>query len=364
MNRAALRRMRDSINFEGDVERTDSVRAVFDQLTSLSNSEAFVRLTASNGSDGYRHDSQTLPFFARQLEQVMTEVEREEFADLPFANGELVFIDRSMNEGVRTFVWYTYSSVGQAAFASAYSTGLDMPVVHIKGAEQTGKVRDMHLGYSYDVSDLRAAAQAGMPIEGDLAMAARRGHDELLHRTAAWGREEIGLPGLYNHPNITVQDPAASSAVPSSTLWADKSADEMIADVANLINGVEERTFGKERVDTVLLSRERYNLLSGKRIGPDTSDRALKHLQERFPEVDFRKVDDLKPENSDGNLTSGHSIFAYTRKNRRKLRLIAPMAFRQHAVQQRGLRFLVPCESSTGGILLKKPKMCARMDGI
>lgn len=373
MQRSALRKMRDSIEIRDHENRVDSdatasARQVFDDLIDLPLHKHLLpggeRHDAANGGRGYRNDSQTLPMFARMLEQILTEVEKEEFAELKMANGDLIPIDTSINEGAETYSYYVYSAVGVARFLSAYA-GQSLPLVTIKGAKVSGRVEPMGNAYAYTTHDVRNAQFAGVPLESELAIAARRAHDELLHSTGLWGREDLGLPGLLNHPNIIISTPGTSAGAGDDT-WPNKTVDEIIADVVTLIDTVDEVTFGMEKVNRVLMSRERYNFIKTLRMGTgDGTLTVLKYLEEMYPEVTFDKLNELSGDNSDGNLAAGsHSMFAYTSGNKRKASLVVPMMFRQHPVQQEDLTFKVPCESSTGGVKMPRPLMCNRMDGI
>lgn len=382
MNAAQLRKIRDGImvtHIDGGKRTVDSAatshaRQIFDQLAKLPLSAELIPANgAANGTeyvkDGRgrvvgRTDSQTLAFFARELEFVYSEVEREEYADLPMANGDIIPVDTSLPDGAETFKYYLYGAVGVARFMNGYSSG-SLPLVTIKGAAVPGNVETFANGYAYSTRDARNAQFTGMPLEAELAFAARRAHEELLQRVGLWGRADLGLPGLLNHPNIIRSTPGTSAGAGDDT-WPNKTADEIIADVVTAIDTVDEVTFGKEKVNAVRMSRERYNLIRTYRMGAgDGTLTILKYLQEMYPDVTFGVLDELNASNSDGNLDAGtHSLFAYTAGNKRKASLVVPMMFRQYTVQQEGLMFKVPCESSTGGVKMKSPLMCNRMDGI
>lgn len=339
--------------------RTDAQRKLFDRLTGLTLTAELVREDQQG-----RSDSNTLPMFARQLEQVLTEVEKEEFAELRMANGELIPIDTSINEGAESYVYYLYTAAGIARFLSSYSGG-SLPMVTMEGAQVRGNVEPFGNSYGYTTRDVRNAQFAGLPLESELPIAARRAHEELLQKVGLWGREDLGLPGLLNHPNITIATPGTSSGGGDDT-WPNKTVDEIIADVVSVIDTPEEITFGIEKVNRVLISRSRFNLIKTLRMGTgDGTLTVLKYLQDMYPEVTFEKLNELDGDQSDGNLDAGsHSMFAYTAGNKRKASLIVPMMFRQYPVQQRDLQFVVPCESSTGGVKMPRPLMCVRMDGI
>lgn len=336
---------------------SESAAEVFDDLV---DANAPGILGAAN-DDGRRFDSQTLAMVARQLEHVMTETYDEPFPELRMAEGQVVPIDTSVPEGAESFVYYLYSAVGVAKFSSGYSSGA-APRVAITGARVTGRVEAMENAYAYTARDLRNAAFANLPLESNLAVAARRGHSQLLQDVGLWGREDIGIPGFVNHLNITITN-APNDGNGSSRLWADKTVDQIIRDVNLLINTVEEVSFGMRTVTDVLLPRAEMLRIKTTRLGAgDGGMTILKFIQEAHPAVTFGVLNELAASLSSGNLATD-SALAYV-KDKKLASLVVPMPFRQYPVQQQGLEYVIPCESSTGGIKLVEPLTVHRLDGI
>lgn len=311
--------------------------------------------------DAARQDSQTLAAFARQLEHVMTETYEEPFPDLGMASGQVIDIDSSVPEGAESFVYYVYSGASLARFSSAYSGGT-APTTTIQGARVTGNIESMENAYEYSFRDLRAAAFAGVPLDSMLAKYAKRGHEELLQEAGLWGREDLGLPGFVNHPNITVTQ-AAADGTASSREWADKTVDLILRDHRVLIDTPGQLSYGMRETTHVLYSREEMRLLSSLRMGAgDGGYTVLKFLRETYTGVEFGVMLELAASQSDGNLDANAAL-AYV-KNREFLRLVAPMAFKQYPPERRDLKIRVMCESSTGGVICKEPLTVHRLDGV
>lgn len=339
-----------------------ATRRTFDRLVMLGAAQT-IALDAANDGVAYprtkdgreRLDAQTLAIAARQLEHVMSEVYEEDFPDLRMANGDVIPIDGSIPEGAETFIYYLYSAVGVARFSSAYSSRTS-PRATIAGAKVTGNVEAMEGSYGYTARDLRNASFANLPLETMLAVAERRAHMELLNKTGLWGREDLGLPGFVNHANITVLDAPHGP-------FSGNSVDEIIADVALVIDTAELVSFGMRKTNVVAFPRSLMLRLKTTRMGAgDGGYTVLKFLQEAFPGVSFEVLNELAAAQSDGNLAED-AILGYTR-DARLASLIVPMPFRQYPVQQEGLEFRVPCESSTGGVKMPEPMIVTRMDGV
>lgn len=310
-----------------------------------------------------RQDSQTLPFFERQLEQILSKTYDREFPELMAAMGEVVPIDTEVDEGAETFTYYMYEPTGVAKFLDSYASD-DLPMVSIRGAKVTGNVEPMANGYFWTTRDVRNAAFANRPLESDLARAARRAHDQLLHYTILWGREDIGLPGFVNHPNINVADaPAAAGGGSNPTFWENKTAVEVFNDIATAIDGVDEITNKVHRVTRCLIANPQYNYINRTRTGElGDSTTILEWCQKTWPGVQFLPIVDLEASKSQGNLST-NAMIAY-QFDAEMASAVVPMPFRQYPVQEDGLKFVVPCESSTGGVKMPYPLAVYRVDGI
>lgn len=308
-----------------------------------------------------RADTSTLLWFSTQLEHVMAEVEGEEFPELRMANGEIIPIDTSIPDGAETFVYYLFSATGIAQFSAAYANG-ELPLVTLKGAKVVGNIEPMTNGYAYETREIRNAQFTGFGLETELSVAARRAHDQLLNDTGMWGQPDLGLPGLINHPNISVLDAADNGS--GSTFMIDKNVDQILADFANLIHTPQRVSFNMHRVNRVEMPLDIMLLITTLRLGSgDGTLFVMDLLKKAHPNVTFAVTNELAASQSDGHLTED-AIIAYVGGDKRKVSLIQPMPFKQYPVQQVDLTFKVPCESSTGGVKLKAPSSVARMDGV
>lgn len=325
----------------------------------------FERIMRSDQADALNaghNDAQGALFFARQLEFVMREVYKEEFDDLPFANGEIIPFDSEIPENAQSFLYYLYTGLGIARFINSYARG-NLPLVTMQAAQKTGRVQPFGNAYAWSTQDIRNASFVGMPLSTELASWAKRAHEELLNDTIAWGREDLGIPGMLNHPNITVSDSPANGAA-SSTYWSAKSIDNILADIFTLITTPQHLTRNREKVNMVLLPLSEMLLISTLRMGAgDGSLTVLGYVKAAYPGVEFKTVEELAASGSGGNLATD-SAYAFTSGDAKRLRAVAPIMFRQYPVQQQDLMFKVPCESTTGGVIMPRPLAAHRMDGI
>lgn len=308
-------------------------------------------------------DAQSLAYVARQLEYVYAKAYEEEFPELRMAAGDIIPIDRSVPDGAKTFIYYLYTGSGIAKFASGYGT--ELSIVSVQGASVVGQVAEMENGYAYTRKDLRAAGMAGDNLDGRLSTHARRAHEELLNDTGMWGREDLGLPGFANHPNMNVvKSPANGTA--SSRHWADKDNDLILEDISTLIDTTNELTFGKRTVNRVEFTREITRLLKRRRLTDGSGDGYVtlwKFIQENHEGVTFGILNELSASLSKGNLTEDAAL-AFVGGNADLVSLVVPMDFTQNSPQESGNTIMIPCESSTGGVKMPEPLIVTRMDNV
>lgn len=319
------------------------------------------RYVAMRDDERAHHDAQTLIATARQLEFVMSQAYEEPFPEMKAAEGILLDFDTSVPEGARTFVWYAYSGKAIAQFTAIWAEG-NAPEVSVQGVSVTGQTQGMQNSYSYTLDDLRAAAFANVPLDAQLSKQARRGHAELLNRTALWGREDLGLRGLVNHPNITVLD-APLNGGSTSRYWSQKSVDEILRDIRVLVQQASIVSYRQRKTTNVWLPDDAMNLISTLRLGAgDGGMTVLDFAKKVHGGVTFDVLDELAATQSSGHLSTDSALALVKRAD--LVSLVVPMAFRQHPPQQVALTIKVLCESKIGGVVMREPPTTVRMDQI
>lgn len=85
---------------------------------------------------------------------------------------------------------------------------------------------------------------AGVPSYNNLQLqAAIESYLNLTDQVMAYGLDAVGLPGLFNNPDITPVS-VALNAASTSTLWGEKTQDEILADVLEPLVTITERSGG------------------------------------------------------------------------------------------------------------------------
>src|SRR5690606_14978753 len=118
-------------------------------------------------------DSAQSVFFARQLEEIDTQMYDVKYAALEAF--ELVPA-KPMHPATETYTYRQYDGRAIAVMTSNYATG--SPRADVDGSEYTSRVRSIRNSYGYNVQEIRAAEKEGVPLESMRARTARRGINE------------------------------------------------------------------------------------------------------------------------------------------------------------------------------------------
>lgn len=302
-----------------------------------------------------RLDANESVFFARQLEYVKSQTYDIKY---PALSALALFpIETSAGPGAKTIIYRQYDSVGAAKVIANYAN--DLPRADVVAKEFTSNVRGIGDSYGYDVQEIRYAQQAGVPLETRKASSARKAHDQKINQLAWAGDADHGLPGFFTNANIPGYTVTADGTG-TSKLWSTKTAAQIIRDVNGIINQVRTQSKGVHMATEVWLPIAQYALISSMPRADGTDQTVLTFLQANNPGVTFRSVLELDNAVSSGTLDTMVAI----ENNIDNIQLNIPMPFMQHAAQQKGLAFEVPCESRFGGVTVTYPLAMAIADSI
>ena len=314
---------------------------------------------------------------SRSLETVWAREIGVERPELPLATGDLLPDSPNVEEGSTSYRYYLIDDQGDAEWAGS-GTGSEMPTTSLTAAEMTGVIRTIHGGYTMFRKELRNAGKAGVRLQPRNAAASVRAHHETWDETLAWGKESIGLKGLFNHPLISV----ISASGGASSSWRLKDIDAIVADVAALINSIPAQTNEIKHATDLLMSPRLFRFCQQTRIDSGGSDgngslTILRHLERifsstsdpnvaapQFP-VKFREVRYLDASNS---RSAGHidedALFAYISNDDEVVSKVKGFIARTYPQQERDLKLITPAESELGAVEMAQPLCCVLMTGV
>ena len=293
-------------------------------------------------------------FFARELDFVKSQsydVEYPEFTAL-----SLFPMSSEVDPGAETITYYSYDKTGMAKIISNYAT--DLPRADVKGKPTTAIIKSIGDSYGYSIQEMRASRMAGKSLDTRKAESARYQIDYLNNKIAWNGDAETGLRGVLSKDNdVPLYVPATGAK--GSTKWADKTEDEILADITGMLKQMATVTKKVEKPDTLALSADAYIEIQNKRI-EGTATTVLKYIQDNIPDIkQIVSCPELDADSVETNpyaaASNGKAVALLFKNDARKLSIENPLPFMQYPIQTQGLEVVVPCEARTAGAIIYYP---------
>lgn len=293
-------------------------------------------------------------FFARELDFVKSQsydVEYPEFTAL-----SLFPMSSEVDPGAETVTYYSYDKTGLAKIISNYAT--DLPRADVKGKPTTAIIKSLGDSYGYSIQEMRAARMAGKSLDTRKAESARYQIDYLNNKIAWNGDAETGLKGVLSTDNDVPLYTIANGAK-GTTSWADKTEDEILADITGMLKQMATVTKKVEKPDTLALSSDAYIEIQNKRI-EGTATTVLKYIQDNIPDIkQIVSCPELDADSVETNpyaaASDGKAVALLFKNDSRKLSIENPLPFMQYPIQTQGLEVVVPCEARTAGAMIYYP---------
>ena len=316
-------------------------------------------------SEGTRFDSaeDASVFFARELDHVKAQSYDVEYPELTALH--LFPQSSEADPGAETITYYTYDKTGLAKIIDNYST--DLPRADVTGKPSYAKIKSIGDSYGYSAQEMRASRLAGKSLDARKGESARYQIDYLNNKIAWNGDEETGLRGVLSKDNdVPLYVPATGAK--SSTKWADKTEDEILADITGMLKQVARTTKKVEKPDTLALPSEAYIEIQNRRI-ESTATTVLKYVQDNIKDIArIVSCPELDPDSVDTNPyaaeSDGKGVALLFKNDPRKFTIENPLSFMQYPVQPEGLEMVVPCEARTAGAIIYYPMSMLIATGI
>lgn len=301
-----------------------------------------------------------LSFAIQQTAHVEAGVYRQRYPDLDYAS--MIPIDTSASEWTKTVTYFSMDAAGKARWISGNAK--DIPTVGLGMEKHETSVYTAGIGYSYGFEEINHARMTGVPLDSEMAMAARRASEQLIFQALLRGDTEKGMEGLYDYTGVPTE-PIPDDGSGDSKLWADKTPDQIIRDVNNLLVGVHSATNTVAMADTLILPIERYQYIASTRL-TDTAMTILEFIRQynvytatTGQQLMIRGQRDLL----DRGANDDARMIAY-RRSPEVLKAHIPMPHRFLPVQIEGLQFTVPGVFRLGGLDVRLPQEIRYGDGI
>lgn len=268
-------------------------------------------------------------------------------------------VDATSHPGAVTYAYRMLTRTGVAQLSSA-GRGDDAPNADLFVEEFTTKFYQLESAYQYTWKELQSAEmskQNGGPpinIDAEKARAAKdmiwRGHEKIAALGSSTGfKMDPGLVGIANHPNASTY--TIPNGAGGSPLWANKTPDEVVADLFGICASQYAGTFEIHNPRRILLPTARHQAIAHRRMGDGSDETILSFFMKTRREIGMPvEVESWHFLNTAGSGSTARMI-AYN-PDPRFIRLVLSDLFRQFPPQVQNLVYKVLCIAQTAGVVL------------
>jgi hypothetical protein len=307
-----------------------------------------------------RNDAFTVAFTG-ELTHVFSEVTKQQFPEMQFADAQFAPFITDVPLGKKTFEYHMLSYAGHAEVLNTYAWR-QLPRVTVAGDLKTGRLHRFGCCWSITEDDELANKHTSIDLPTELGIAAKRAHHERWDKDFAFGSAVLDLTGFLNHPNVPVID-APLNAGSTSTFFSKKTAEEIINDFKILLLFLPGITNKIEKPDTVLMAPEEMTELTTRKMSTASDTTIFEFLTKAFRGVTFKECNACAASASYGEFTT-NVLFAYKANDKTRVGHVVVEPFRPREPMQDGLEKVVICTSGHGATLWRQPYSGVRMDGV
>lgn len=275
----------------------------------------------------------------------------------------LIPVDTAAPDWAKSVTFYSSDQFGRADFV--HHLAKDIPLADVTREKFEQGIEMAGIGYRYSLEELGQAMMLGIPLTADKAAAARRAYEEFVDDVALRGHTNKNWEGLINHSSVTVIALEADGDN-SSQAWEDKTADQILRDINDVLTGIYTTSLTVEMANTLLLPVAMVAYLATRRI-PDTTMSIMDFLTTKnsYTAVTGQPVVIRAVRGLENAGTGGTGRMVAYRRDPEVLKLHIPMPHRFLPVWQTGpLVFDVPGIFRLGGLEIRRPGAVRYADGL
>lgn len=246
--------------------------------------------------------------------------------------------------------------VGKAKIVSDYAD--DLPTVDAVSAINNKPIFTLGDSYVYSHLEIEAAIANRKPLQEYKGRAARLAIDALVNQLTVYGDDNYNLTGLLTDQSIPRV--AAAVGVGGSTLWSQKTAQEILADLNNLVQAIIVNSKNVERPNRIVISNISFGILQNTLTAAVGGVSALAYFKSTNP-----FIEDIIPMWELDNAGPGGTNMAIAFNNDpSKISIELPQVFRQLDPQLRNLTYYTLCYARYAGLVVRYPASVAILEGI
>jgi hypothetical protein len=302
-------------------------------------------------ADGLPTIDDGLGFYISQLASLESKIYEAKYTAINFA--EMVPVVTDLPEWADSWDYVSYDGVTVGKFIG--SSADDLPNVSLSANKTSVPIGYAGNEFSYSLDELRKSQQLRIPIDTSQAKLAFRGSQEHLQRLAYFGDASRGMTGLFNNPNVALDN--------STVNWATATGAAIVADMNDLLTEVWINSANTHLPNALAIDSVRYAQIA---TAPMSQEFPNKTILQFFKETNLYTTTTGQPIRIFPRLQlTAASLAANGVSNGGKARMLAyelndenlgmanPMPWRALAPQMRGLNVVVPAEYKGSGVSIR-----------
>jgi hypothetical protein len=310
------------------------------------------------------YDQAAFGFVRSETQNIEAEVYKIQYPEFNYAALLPVITEGSAWASGTTF--YTMDSVGKSEWIG--NEARDVPYTDLIRGTGQAPYYMRGAAYRWSLPEINTAAMLGISLAPEKADATRQVMERFLFDLAVSGDTEKAMKGLINWTGVTAADVAANGSG-TTTWWANKTPDQILADINTNIQAVRAATNTVVTPNTMLLPDPVFADISTRRIS-SAGDGAMTIL-------DFLKLKNTYTAMTDQPFTikpllelntadpGGDGRGVLYQNDRKVVRFHLPMPFMFLPVHQKdSLQWEQVGIARTGGTEVRIPKGIIYFDGI
>ena len=253
------------------------------------------------------------------------------------------------------------SAGGNMSWLSPESTAI--PGISINGNRVVLPLRLAGREVSYTSVELERSQLTGQPIDVQKIDAMNTIYQMNVDQMVYVGSEDVGATGLINNPAVTAS--AVGTGVSGSTLWSQKTADEILNDVNTLLESTWAAAGFAVCPSKLLLPPLQYSYISSQKVSSAGNVSILKFLKENSISLNINgKELEIVPVKwlTGAGVDSENRMVAYTNEENRVRYPMVPI--RRETAYYFGIRFTCPYIWALGQMEFVYPETVQYADGI
>ena len=312
-------------------------------------------------ADGLKTMDDGMGFYISQLANLEAKIYEAKYTNINFE--EMVPVNTSVPEYVDSWDYISYDAVTLGKFIG--SSADDLPSVQASANKTSVPIGYAGNSFDYSLDELRKTQQMRMPIDTIKGRAAFRGSQEHSQRVAYFGDDARNMTGLFNNPNIAVDN--------STVNWATATGQEIVADMNSLLIEVWINSANTHVANAFGLDSARYAQISSQRMDSGTDTTILEffkknNLYTTMTGAELRIFPRLQLSASvlaaNGVSNGGKDRMMAYELNDYNLGMVNPIPWRPLAPQMKNLTVIVPAEYKISGVEFRYPFSAAYRDHI